>query len=65
MTNIKRQEVTDYLAKYNVPKFLIDLICEDESGDELVKGWHNAQLEYRYFVRYRVLFTTVRSCYLI
>ena len=39
-----------YLAKYNVPKFLIDLICEDESGDKLVKGWHNAQLEYRYKV---------------
>ncbi len=50
MTNIKRQEVTDYLAKYDVPEFLIDLICEDESGDELVKGWHNAQLEHRYKV---------------
>ncbi len=50
MTNINRQEVTEYLADYGVPEFLIDLICEDESGDELVKGWHNAQLEYRYKV---------------
>ncbi|MEM8831984.1 MAG: hypothetical protein AAGE96_21905 [Cyanobacteria bacterium P01_G01_bin.19] len=50
MTKINRQEVTEYLANYGVPEFLIDLICEDESGDELVKGWHNAQLEYRYKV---------------
>jgi hypothetical protein len=50
MTNINRQEVTDYLAMYNVPALLIDLICEDELGTELVKGWHNAQLEYRYKV---------------
>ncbi|MCC0178459.1 hypothetical protein I4641_15895 [Waterburya agarophytonicola K14] len=50
MTNINRQEVTEYLADYGVPEFLIDLICEDELGDELVKGWHNAQLECRYKV---------------
>lgn len=50
MTNINRQEVTEYLADYGVPEFLINLICEDESGEELVKGWHNAQLECRYKV---------------
>ena len=50
MTNIKRQEVTEYLANYGVPEFLIDLICEDESGEKLVQGWHQAELEFRFKV---------------
>lgn len=50
MTNINRQEVTEYLADYGVPEFLIDLICEDESGEKLVQGWHQAELEFRFKV---------------
>ncbi|WP_019503343.1 hypothetical protein [Pleurocapsa sp. PCC 7319] len=50
MTNINRQEVAEYLADYNVPEFLIDLICEDESGEKLVRGWHQAELEFRFKV---------------
>lgn len=50
MTNINRQEVTEYLADYGVPEFLIDLICEDESGEKLVQGWHDAELEFRFKV---------------
>lgn len=50
MTNINRQEAAEYLADYNVPEFLIDLICEDESGEELVRGWHQAKLEFRFKV---------------
>ena len=50
MTNINRQEATEYLADYNVPEFLIDLLCEDESGEKLVQGWHDAELEFRFKV---------------
>ena len=50
MTKINRQEATEYLADYNVPEFLIDLLCEDESGEKLVQGWHMAELEFRFKV---------------
>lgn len=50
MTNIKHEEATEYLADYGVPDFLIDLICQDESGEELVRGWHEAELLFRFKV---------------